>query len=70
MRNEKQLELYLPPKNRRSIVVTSPDGHRWIRLLVGIHKCAADNCEKPVTPEQMICPDCWAEGWEGEEMRL
>lgn len=70
MKTKKQLELYLPPQGKRSIVVTTPDGHRWIRLLAKVDQCAADNCEKPITPGQHICPDCWAEGWEGEEMKL
>lgn len=70
MNTEKQLELHLPPQGRHSVCVTHPDGHRWIRLLVGTRKCAADNCEKPIREGQVICPDCWAEGWEGEEMRL
>lgn len=70
MKTEEQLNLYLPPQGRHTVCVTNPEGHRWIRLLVGVHKCAADNCNKPINQAQIICPDCWAEGWEGEEIKL
>lgn len=67
---EKQLELYLPPVGKFTACITDPEGHRWVRLLIGEKHCAADNCKNPVPARAVICPSCWSSGWQGEELIL